>query len=220
MTDSRAELRVVVMLSGEGTTLQAILDASDGRSYRVCGVISDRPRVPGLKRAARAAVPTAVVDFATFAGNRAAFDRALIDAVERFAPGLVVLAGFMRILGPTFVGHYRGRLVNIHPSLLPKYKGLDTYRRVLAAGDAHHGTSVHFVTEELDGGPVIAQAAVAVRPGDDAASLSARVQARERRLYPEVLDWFGRGRVVYRDGAAWLDGRRLDTPQRVQLETS
>ena len=142
----------------------------------------------------------------------AATIRALADTVAGFAPGLVVLAGFMRILGDEFVDRFAGRLVNIHPSLLPKYRGLHTHRRALEAGDREHGASVHFVTRELDGGPVVLQARVPVRDGDDESTLAAKVLAEEHLIYPECIGWFAAGRLRMQDGAAYLDGRRLDTP--------
>jgi len=144
--------------------------------------------------------------------DRAAFDRALADAVQRYEPGLVVLAGFMRILGAEFVDRFAGRLVNIHPSLLPKYRGLHTHRRALEAGEREHGASVHFVTRELDGGPVVIQARVPIRNDDDEASLAARVLAEEHRIYPECIGWFAAGRLQLRDGAVLLDGRMLASP--------
>jgi phosphoribosylglycinamide formyltransferase-1 len=131
-----------------------------------------------------------------------------------YQPQLVVLAGFMRILTPAFIGAFSGRMLNIHPSLLPSYRGLHTHRRVLEAGEKLHGVSVHFVTEELDGGPVIVQAEVPVMPGDDETTLSARVQRAEHRIYPQAIEWFARGRLLLKDGRAWLDGRPLETPLR------
>jgi len=150
--------------------------------------------------------------------DRTEYGRALADLVARFEPGLVVLAGFMRILDPTFVDRFAGRLLNIHPSLLPRHRGLHTHRRVLEAGEPEHGASVHFVTRELDGGPVVIQAAIPVRPGDDEATLAARVLAQEHRIYPQCIGWFAAGRLACRDGAVWFDGRRLDGPLRVEKQ--
>jgi len=147
--------------------------------------------------------------------DRVAYDHALADLVERYAPGLVVLAGFMRILDASFVDRFAGRMLNIHPSLLPRHRGLHTHRRVLEAGEHEHGASVHFVTRELDGGPVVIQAVVPVLPGDDEAALAARVLAQEHRIYGRCIGWFASGRLSFRDGAALLDGRRLDTPIKV-----
>ncbi len=214
MTDpTERRCRVVVLISGSGTNLQAIIDACRaGRiDARVAAVISNRADAFGLERAARADIPARVVD-STGHASRVSYDAELADRIEAFQPDLVVLAGFMRILGPAFVRRYWGKMLNIHPSLLPKYRGLDTYRRVLEAGDSHHGTSVHYVTEELDGGPVVAQARVAVRPDDDEAALSARVQAAEHKLYPTVIGWIASGRLRLRDDAPWLDDDRLTRP--------
>jgi phosphoribosylglycinamide formyltransferase-1 len=144
--------------------------------------------------------------------DREAFDAALASCIDRHSPRLVALAGFMRVLGAPFVGRYLGRMLNIHPALLPKYRGLHTHRRALEAGDREHGASVHFVTRELDGGPVVLQARVPVRDGDDEAALAARVLAEEHVIYPECIGWFAAGRLRMHDGAAFLDGRRLDAP--------
>lgn len=203
MSGSRAPLPLVVLVSGHGSNLQAILDrvAAGTLPVEVRAVVSDRPEAEALKRARTAGVHTETVTPVEFPG-KAAYDDALMQAVDRYAPGLVVLAGFMRILGPGFVGHYMSRMLNIHPSLLPKYRGLHTHRRALEAGDKTHGCSVHFVTQELDGGPVIARAEVPVLAGDDEAALRSRVQGCEHRLYPEVIGWYAAGRVR-------LDGQRL-----------
>jgi phosphoribosylglycinamide formyltransferase-1 len=188
-------LPVVVLISGRGSNLKSILDAvAAGLPAEVCAVISNRPGAGGLAHAAAAGVPTEVVDHTRFA-TREAFEAALTGAIDRHAPGLVVLAGFMRVLGPEFVRHYRGRLINIHPALLPAFPGLDTHRRAIEAGAAEHGASVHFVTEEVDAGPVIHQARVPVLPGDTPEALAARVLEQEHRLYPEVIGWIAEGRV-------------------------
>jgi phosphoribosylglycinamide formyltransferase-1 len=144
--------------------------------------------------------------------DREAYGRALGDIVESHAPQLVVLAGFMRILSDEFVLRFSGRMLNIHPSLLPRYAGLHTHRRALEAGDREHGASVHFVTPELDGGPVVLQARVPIVAGDDEDSLAARVLRQEHVIYPRCIGWFAAGRLAFRDGAAWLDGKRLDAP--------
>lgn len=209
--------RLVVLISGSGSNLQAIIDAiTAGRVHAtIAAVISNRHGVRGLERARLAGIETAVVDHRQFA-TREAFDAALRDAIDRHRPGLVVLAGFMRILTTPFVDHYRGRMLNIHPSLLPQFRGLDTHTRALAAGVAEHGASVHFVTSELDGGPVVAQACVPVQRGDSAAQLAARVLQHEHRLYPLVIDWFARGRLQLRNGKVYLDGRALEAPCRLE----
>lgn len=204
---------VVILISGRGSNMQAIVEcaARDELPIVVRAVISDRAEAGGLATAAALGIPVAVVSPWEFA-DRVAFDSTLAGLIESYEPGLLVLAGFMRILGPEFIATFRGRALNIHPSLLPKYRGLHTHQRVLAAGDSHHGTSVHFVTEELDGGPVVIQARIPVLPGDSEATLSARVQHQEHRIFPEAIDWFARGRLVFREGQAWLDGAPLTTP--------
>jgi phosphoribosylglycinamide formyltransferase-1 len=206
-------LPIVVLISGAGSNLRAIAQRARDESLpvEIRAVISDRPEAPGLAWAAAAGLPTEIVPWRGFT-DRTAFDAALAGCIDRHAPGLVVLAGFMRVLGDRFVGHYLGRMLNIHPSLLPRHRGLHTHRRVLEAGDRVHGASVHFVTPELDGGPVVLQARVPVRDGDDEAALAARVLAQEHRLYPECIGWFATGRLLYRDGAAVLDGRTLEAP--------
>ena len=205
MTSGEARLSVVVLISGSGTNLQALIEgAAAGQPYRICGAISNRPGVQGLDRASAAGIPTRVLDHTAFT-DREDFDAALGDAVESFEPGLVVLAGFMRILGDAFVERFAGRMLNIHPSLLPAFQGLNTHRRALAAGVTEHGASVHFVTSELDGGPVVAQARVAVESDDTEAILGARVLAREHELLPQVVTWFAEGRLEMRDGQIRFD---------------
>jgi phosphoribosylglycinamide formyltransferase-1 len=206
-------LPIVVLISGAGSNLRAIAERAREGSLpvEIRAVISDRPEAPGLAWAAAAGLPAEVVPWRGFA-DRAGFDAALAACIDRHAPALVVLAGFMRVLGDGFVGRYLGRMLNIHPSLLPRHRGLHTHRRALEAGDRVHGASVHFVTPELDGGPVVLQARVPVREGDDEAALAARVLAQEHRIYPECIGWFAAGRLLYRDGAAVLDGRILETP--------
>ena len=213
MSDAAGRLPIVVLISGAGSNLQAIAGQARSGTLRVeiRAVISDRPEAAGLAWAAAAGIATVALLPRDYP-DRAAFDRALADVVERFEPALVVLAGFMRILGTEFVDRFAGRLVNIHPSLLPKYRGLHTHRRAIAAGEREHGASVHFVTHELDGGPVVLQARVPVRDDDDEASLAARVLAAEHRIYPECLRWFATGRLQWRDGVVLLDGQPLTAP--------
>jgi len=210
---SRAPLPVAVLVSGFGSNLQALLDAAaaDRLNAEFCLVASDRPEAPGLKRGRRAGVATAALPPDTYP-DRAAWNTALDLALRQSGAELVVLAGFMRVLAPDLVRGWEGRMLNIHPSLLPLHRGLHTHRRALAAGDRMHGASIHYVTEELDGGPVILQARVPVLPGDTEESLADRVQAREHDVYPRVVQWIASGRLRWRDGAAWLDGRRLATP--------
>ena len=193
--------------------MRALIEQSRaaGTAYAVRQVFSDNPDAGGLKIARGLGVPAQALEGAKTA-DRAAYDRALAAAIDAHSPSLIVLAGFMRILSPQFVAGFAGRILNIHPSLLPKFAGLHTHRRVLAAHEPEHGATVHFVTAELDGGPPIIQARVAVRADDDEASLSTRVQALEHRIYPLAVSWFGEGRLRYDDGQAWLDGRMLREP--------
>lgn len=205
-----ADCNVVVLISGSGSNLQALIDsiAEDGNPARICAVISNRADAYGLERAKKAGIDTRVLDHKQFDG-REAFDAALVECIDAFAPQLVILAGFMRILTPAFVSHYSGRLLNIHPSLLPKYKGLHTHQRALEAGDHEHGCSVHFVTEELDGGPLVVQAIVPVQPDDTPDSLAQRVHAEEHRIYPLAMRWFAEGRLRLGGTGAELDGQAL-----------
>ncbi|MWV17863.1 phosphoribosylglycinamide formyltransferase [Pseudomonas sp. L-22-4S-12] len=205
-----ADCNVVVLISGSGSNLQALIDsiAEDGNPARICAVISNRADAYGLERAKQAGIDTRVLDHKQFDG-REAFDAALVECIDGFAPQLVILAGFMRILTPAFVSHYSGRLLNIHPSLLPKYKGLHTHQRALEAGDHEHGCSVHFVTEELDGGPLVVQAIVPVQSDDTPDSLAQRVHAEEHRIYPLAMRWFAEGRLRLGGTGAELDGQAL-----------
>ncbi|MGA8138975.1 MAG: phosphoribosylglycinamide formyltransferase [Pseudomonas gingeri] len=201
---------VVVLLSGTGSNLQALIDdmRTGKNPARIAAVISNRADAYGLQRARDAGIETRALDHKAFDG-REAFDAALIELIDAFNPQLVVLAGFMRILSADFVRHYQGRLLNIHPSLLPKYKGLHTHQRALEAGDREHGCSVHFVTEELDGGPLVVQAVVTVESDDTAQSLAQRVHTQEHRIYPLAVRWFAEGRLVLGEQGALLDGQLL-----------
>jgi phosphoribosylglycinamide formyltransferase-1 len=201
---------VVVLLSGTGSNLQAMIDSFKGvdNPVRIRAVISNRADAFGLQRARDAGIEARVLDHKAFEG-REAFDDALIELIDTFQPKLVVLAGFMRILSATFVRHYQGRLLNIHPSLLPLYKGLHTHQRVLEAGDSEHGCSVHFVTEELDGGPLVVQAVIPVELNDSPASLAHRVHAQEHEIYPLAIRWFAEGRLSLGEQGALLDGQLL-----------
>ncbi len=201
---------IVVLISGNGSNLQAIIDACKQKKINgtLRAVFSNKADAFGLERAREAGIAAHALSASQFA-RREAFDRELVQEIDAYAPDVVVLAGYMRILSPAFVAHYAGRLLNIHPSLLPKYPGLNTHRQVLENGDAEHGTSVHFVTDELDGGPVILQAKVPVFEGDSEEDVTARVQAQEHAIYPLVVSWFVDGRLAMRDGTAWLDGSPL-----------
>ncbi|CAI1120127.1 phosphoribosylglycinamide formyltransferase [Serratia ficaria] len=205
--------KIVVLVSGQGSNLQALIDAcQQGRiAAEIAAVFSNKAQAYGLQRAAAAGIAAHTLDPKAYE-DRAAFDAALADAIDQYQPSLVVLAGYMRILSPQFVQRYAGRMLNIHPSLLPKYPGLHTHRQAIDNGDGEHGTSVHFVTEQLDGGPVILQAKVPIFPGDEEDEVIERVQAQEHTLYPLVVNWFVEGRLMMREGAAWLDGERLPAP--------
>jgi phosphoribosylglycinamide formyltransferase-1 len=210
-TDTPRRLRLAVLISGSGSNLQALIDAQRAGTLAadIGVVISNRADAYGLTRAARAGIATRVLSHGDFA-SRSAYDQALAVLLREYEPGLVVLAGFMRILTPAFVAGFRGRMLNIHPSLLPKYPGLHTHQRALDAGDTEHGATVHFVTEELDGGPAIVQARVRVLPGDDAERLAARVLEQEHRIYPLAVRWFAQGRLRLDEaGRAVLDHQPL-----------
>ena len=209
---------LAVLISGEGSNLQAILDACAGGALpaEVCTVISNRADARGLRRAIAAGVPIHTIQAAA-PTERRDYDAALRILIERRNPKLILLAGFMRILSDEFVGHYRGRLLNIHPALLPKYRGLHTHRRALAAGEREHGCSVHFVTEELDGGPVVAQAKVPVKPDDSETSLAARVREREHLLYPLAIRWFAEGRIKLDGNRVLFDGQPMSGPRVFEI---
>ena len=204
---SSTDCAVVVLISGHGSNLQALIDAARP-PVRIAAVIANRAEAYGLERARQAGIATAVIDHRAHP-DRDSFDAALAAAIDAQGADLVVLAGFMRILTPGFVRRYQGRLLNIHPSLLPRHKGLHTHQRALDAGDARHGCSVHFVTEELDGGPVVLQSRVAVLPDDTAESLATRVHAAEHLLYPVAVRLYAEGRLRLGTTGAELDGQAL-----------
>jgi phosphoribosylglycinamide formyltransferase-1 len=210
-------LRVTVLVSGSGTNLQAIIDARQSGllDVDIIHVVSNVADARGLQRAAEAGITTSVLEHGRFA-DRADFDSALALLMAAGGPHLVVLAGFMRIVGHPVLEAFRGRMINLHPSLLPLYRGTDTYQRALDAGDTHHGASIHFVTEELDGGPVIAQVVIPILADDDASSLAARLSPMEHRLVVATVELFARHRVECSDGAVYLDGTRLDRPLRLR----
>jgi phosphoribosylglycinamide formyltransferase-1 len=210
MSQVQLPLRVVVLISGSGSNLQALIDGqqSGDLPIDIVAVISNRPSVFGLERARNAGIPTALLDHKNFA-SREDFDRALQQEIDQFSPDLVVLAGFMRILTPEFTAHYTGRMLNIHPSLLPKFQGLHTHQRALDADETHHGVTVHFVTAELDGGPSVIQAKVPILDGDSPESLAKRVQRQEHVIYPLAVKWFAEGRLTLTEGKVHLNNEPL-----------
>lgn len=212
--------RLVVLISGGGSNLQSLLDQcqSGALNADVVAVISNRPDALGLSRARQAGVKALALDHKGFA-DRTAFDQALAKLIDEQQPDLVVLAGFMRILTDDFVNRFLGRMINIHPSLLPRYPGLNTHQRALDAGDRTAGATVHFVTAQLDGGPAIAQVAVPVTETDDADSLARKVLVQEHTLYPTVVDWFVKGRLKLDRNQALLDGTPLPKGGRL-LDTA
>ena len=220
MTDNKSpKARLCVLISGSGSNLQAIMDACHGRrlAAEVVQVISNRTDAYGLVRAQQAQIPTAVLDHKKFT-DRPSFDAALADLIDQSRPDFVILAGFMRILTTGFVERFLGRLVNIHPSLLPKYPGLDTHARALAAGDSEHGATVHFVTPTVDAGPPIVQGMLNVLPDDSVETLKARIHQLEHVIYPHALDQLIKGNVCYRQHHAhWSDGRKDNLPDIIRL---
>lgn len=202
--------RVVVLISGSGSNLQALIDGQQEHTLPITlvGVISNKPNVYGLERAKNANIPHQVINHHDFQ-DRESFDQRLAESIDQYQPDLVVLAGFMRILTADFVRAYQGRMVNIHPSLLPKYQGLHTHQRALDANDTEHGVTVHFVTEELDGGPTIIQAVVPIIDGDNVDSLAKRVQAQEHIIYPMAVKWFATQRLQLNGQQVLLDGEAL-----------
>jgi phosphoribosylglycinamide formyltransferase-1 len=215
LIDTYPTPRVVILLSGSGTNFAAIAAAAQAGSLaiNICAVISDRPAAFGLERARALGIEAVAVSPKDYP-DRAAHDRALMEAIDAYEPTLVVCAGYMRIFSKEFVGRYAGRMLNIHPSLLPAYKGLNTHQRVLQDGGKWHGCTVHYVTEELDGGPVVGQAAVPVRPDDTETSLADRVHHAEHRLYPEIIGWHATGRLTLIGDVVHLDGAPLTEPVR------
>jgi phosphoribosylglycinamide formyltransferase-1 len=209
-TPATGRKRLAILISGRGSNMAAILEAVAAGEIAadIAGVISNRPAAPGLAVAGERGIPTSVVDHAAF-GDRSGFERELASTIDALSPDLIVLAGFMRVLGAGFVTRYQGRLLNIHPSLLPAYPGLHTHRRALADGVKVHGCTVHFVTPQVDHGPIVAQAAVAVHEDDDEARLAARVLGVEHRILVAAVRWFCAGRLV-------IDGNRV----RVKDETA
>lgn len=218
MTDS-GMLRVAVLISGSGTNLQAIIDAvaAEKMPVNLVAVLSDKPDAYGLQRAAAAGIPTVAMNYKAFP-DRNAYEAKLASELEKLRPDLIVLAGYMRILPAAIVNTYAGRMLNVHPSLLPAYPGLNTHARVLAAGERYHGATVHFVIPELDAGPAIIQYRVPVEPGDTEASLRARVQAGEYQIYPQALAWIADGRLKLDSDRVLLDNQPLASPVIIEGE--
>jgi len=212
---STRKIDIVVLISGSGSNLQAIIDAiSDKKLHaNIKMVISNRPGVKGLTRAQAAKIPTLTLDHKQFA-NRETFDQQLIQEIDLHKPELVILAGFMRILTDKFVEHYAGRLLNIHPSLLPEFTGLNTHQRALDAGVKQHGVSVHYVNNELDGGPLVLQAIINVEETDTAESLQQRIHQQEHIIYPMVIEWVAQGRLKVINQQVILDKQLLETPAK------
>lgn len=207
------QCKTAILISGSGSNLQSFIDrnACGDIDLNLCVVFSNKPDAYGLIRAEKGGIASACLEHTDYA-SREDFDRAVAARLDDWQPDLLILAGFMRILSPWFVERYEGRILNIHPALLPAYPGLDTHQRVLDAGEAWHGSTVHFVTEELDGGPRILQGRLSVDPRETADELCARVQAVEHQIYPEAANWFGQGRLTFINGRACLDGKILEEP--------
>ncbi len=205
--------RTAILISGSGTNLQAFIDAvsAGDLDLDLCVVFSNRPNAFGLERAEKAGIPTACLEHGDYP-DRESFDLAVITELDRFEPELLILAGFMRILSPAFVNYYAGKILNIHPALLPKYPGLNTHQRALDAGDEWHGSTVHFVTEELDAGPRVLQGRLRINPGESADELQTRVQAIEHQIYPEAAGLVGSGHVEFSHGDAIVDGKPAADP--------
>ena len=211
--------KIVVLISGSGSNLQALIDqqTSGQLTGQIVSVISNKQNAFGLVRAENANIPTHVVDHTQYP-SRTAYDEALAQLIDTYNPDLVVLAGFMRILTPEFVQKYVGKMLNIHPSLLPKYQGLNTHQRAIDAGDETHGVSVHFVTEELDGGPVVCQAEIAIGSEDTAQTLAERIHLKEHIIYPLVVEWFCQGKLVMKENQAYFDNKVLPSTGVMYVE--
>ena len=214
---AKQRIPLVVLVSGSGSNLQAIIDASSNPDYpaEIVAVISNIEGVKGLERAEKAGIPTAVLDHKNFP-DRESYDFALRELIDSYHPEIIVLAGFMRILTDEFVNTYLGKMLNIHPSLLPKYKGLNTHQKAIDAGDKRHGATVHFVTPDLDSGPLIIQAEVPVLANDTSESLAARVLEKEHQIYPQAIEWLASGRIsMTDDGSVLMDNQKLQKPYRL-----
>jgi phosphoribosylglycinamide formyltransferase-1 len=202
--------KLVILLSGNGSNLQSFIDCikSGSLSAEIVAVFSNRPDAIGLKRAANANIPSQAINHTDF-NSREDFDAKLMQRIDHYAPDLVILAGFMRILTPAFVQHFQGRLLNIHPSLLPNYPGLNTHQRAIDAGDEAAGATVHFVTEQLDGGPAIVQAPIVIKADETAETLAKNVLIKEHKIYPMAAQWFAEGRLKLEGKSALLDNKKL-----------
>jgi phosphoribosylglycinamide formyltransferase 1 len=208
--EAQAPLSIVILISGGGSNLQSIIDhiADNTLNATIAAVISNKSDAYGLQRAKKANINTEIIDHKQY-GNREAFDSELTRIIEKYQPQLIVLAGFMRILTDDFVDHFFGKMINIHPSLLPRHRGLNTHKRALEAGDKEHGLSIHYVSSELDGGPVIIQKTVPVLKNDSEASLAQRVLTQEHQAYPEVIQWFAQQRLQLVDNQVLMDNKPL-----------
>lgn len=214
----KTNLPILVLISGNGSNLQAIIEAiRTGLAAKICAVISNRKDAYGIERAKQVGIPTNVIPHSDYP-LRTEFETVLQKMIDHYHPRLIVLAGFTRRLGKDFVAHYQGRIINIHPSLLPKYTGLNTHERVLAAGDQEHGVSIHYVTKDLDEGPLICQSSLLVTKRDTPKTLSQRIRILEHILYPQVLSWFAAGRLILYNQQVWLDNEPLPkTGKRVPI---
>jgi phosphoribosylglycinamide formyltransferase-1 len=204
--EERARCRIIVLISGRGTNLQALINEAPRLGFTIDLIISSKADACGLERARKHQIPFKILEHQFF-DSREDFDQALSIIIDEKNPHLVVLAGFMRILGKNFVQHFHGRMLNIHPSLLPKYPGTNTHQRALDAGDAIHGVTVHFVTEDIDGGPIIAQESIKISPYDTGKTLAEKTLKIEHTLYPKIVNLFASGRLSMKDGEAWLDNK-------------
>ncbi len=211
-------MRLVVLVSGDGGNLQALIDTSHSGQIaaEIVGVICNVPNAYAIERAHKAAIPTQIIDHRLFS-DRASFESKIIDVIQEYQVDLILLAGFMRILTPAFINRYSGQIINIHPSLLPAYRGLNTHARVLATGDRMHGCSIHFVTSELDAGAVIAQAVTHVLPNDDLVTITQKVHKLEHHLYPLVVSWIVAGRLALQGNQVYFDRQVQHTPICVYL---
>ena len=211
-------MKAAILISGGGTNLQSFIDqvGDGGLELEIAVVFSNRPDAYGLERAAKADIRTVCIEHGEFEA-REQFDRSVAAALDKTKPNLIILAGFMRILSPWFVSHYEGKILNIHPALLPLYPGLNTHARALEAGDSHHGSTVHFVTDELDAGPRILAGRLEIEPQETAEELKSRVQALEHQIYPQAAQLCATGRVTFDNGAAYLDGKIMTEPLLVDF---